>query len=116
MGVQIWSDTEPFGLVLHLSPPTIWLPSSLGIDDIPLMDIATKAYNSKGSAFINRCQLFLQVISLYDILSYDLMDIHPSFKQGERPPLHQPTIHWLDFPRPPKNYWQLWYHFLHMHV
>jgi hypothetical protein len=56
------------------------------------------------------------VISLYDLLLYDLTDVHPSFKQGERPPSRQPTFYWPDFPRPPKHYWQLWYHFLHTHM
>jgi len=73
-------------------------------------------YNPKGSAMINRCRLYLQAISLYDILTYDLHGIHPSYKQGECPPSRHSTIHWPNNPKPPKNYWQLWCQFLHIHL
>jgi hypothetical protein len=59
-------------------------------------------YNPKGSAMINRCRLYLQAISLYDILTYDLHGIHPSYKQGECPPSRHSTIHWPNNPKPPK--------------
>lgn len=59
MGVQIWSETEPYGLTLWPSLETTWLPSSLGHNDIPLMEIATNVYNTTGSAMINWCRLYL---------------------------------------------------------
>jgi hypothetical protein len=78
--------TEPFCLILRPDSTMNWLPSSLGDADTPLMDIATSVYNMKGSAMINHCRLFLQVISLYDLLKYDLSGIHPLYFQGEIPP------------------------------
>jgi hypothetical protein len=116
MGVQIWSETEPHGLILRPDPSSTWIPHSLGTNDTPLMEVATTVYNPKGSAMINPCRLYLHVISLYDILTYDLQGIHPSYKQGERPPVRHLTIHWPNYPKHPKNYWKLWYHFLHIRL
>ena len=99
MGVQIWSETEPHGLILRPDPSSTWIPHSLGTNDTPLMEVATTVYNPKGSAMINPCRLYLHVISLYDILTYDLQGIHPSYKQGERPPVRHLTIHWPNYPK-----------------
>jgi hypothetical protein len=65
---------------------------------------------------INCCRLFLQIISLADMLLYDLQNIHPSYRQGEQPPSRQSTVYWLTFDNPPKHYWKLWSHFIHFYV
>jgi len=41
----------------------------------------------------------------------------PILLQGNPPPpsLYS-TIYWPNFPKPPKNFWQLWCHFLHFHI
>jgi hypothetical protein len=55
-------------------------------NDILTKNMATVSYDKKRSLAIDRCQLHLQVISLYDLLLNDLTAIHPSFLVGERPP------------------------------
>jgi len=65
---------------------------------------------------INRCRLFLQILSLADMLLYDSQTIHQSYRQGERPPSRQSNIYWPPFDNPPKHYWKLWSHFIRFYV
>jgi hypothetical protein len=51
-----------------------------------------------------------------DMLTYDCTRIHPLYIHGERPPSRQSKIFWPEFPYPPRNYWKLWSHFLHVHI
>jgi hypothetical protein len=56
------------------------------MNDIPIMEIAVKTFNKKVLKMINRCRLFLQLISVTDILIYNTKTIHPA---GRNPPLTQ---------------------------
>jgi len=114
--VQIWSECEPFGIKLQADRSTVWTPAPVLTNAIFIMDIATKYYNKKGSNMINRCRLFLQILSLADMLMYDLQTIHPSYRHGERPPSCQSNIYWPSFDNPPKHYWKLWSHFIRFYV
>jgi hypothetical protein len=116
LGKQIWAETEPYGITLQAAPDAIWTPSPLGENDLPIITLAHQVYNKKGATIINRCRLYLNVISMYDFFIYDGSHIHPSFFQGEPPPSHRPLIHLPAYPRPPKAYWKLWTHFLSVHV
>ncbi len=82
-GTQIWLETEPAGLTLRASPDQHWVPNSSRINDFPLMELAVHSYNQGGSNIINKCCLYLQVISLYDIIQYDGTHIHPNILKGE---------------------------------
>jgi hypothetical protein len=95
---------------------TTWPPSPITSNDVALMDIATAHYDKKGSYIINRCQLFLQVISIYDLFFGDCLSIHPSYMKGLRHPYRISDIAWPDFPSPPNNYWSSWSHFYHFHI
>jgi hypothetical protein len=111
--IKIWKETQLHGV--HLRPATgeTWLPTPLSHEDISIMELATGSYNSKGAYLINRCRLYLQVISIMDLLLYNLTAIHPSYLAGEIPPSCQSTLYWPNFPNPPKHYWKLWHHFIH---
>jgi hypothetical protein len=61
---------------------------------------------------INRCRLYLQVISIMDLLTYNCSMIHPSYKKGQRPPLRISTYFWPLYSKRPCQYWKLWSHFL----
>jgi len=111
--VQIWRDTEPFGLHLRPAQGISWTPNPLAPNDQSLMEIAILQYNKKGSYIINRCRIYLQVILIYDLLLFRSSEIHPSYILGKPPPSCTSEILWLTCPRPPKHYWKLWHHFLH---
>jgi hypothetical protein len=114
--VQLWSECEPFGIELQASKSIIWTPYPVLTNDIFLMDLATTAYDKKGSNMINHCRLYLQVISLVDILMYDLQTIHPSYVNGDRPPSCQSNIYWPPYISPSKHFWKLWRHFIRFHA
>jgi hypothetical protein len=116
LGTQIWRETEPLGITLRATPSATWTPSAVGVGDIPIMELAIQVYNSRGTIMINRCRLYLNVISIYDLLVYGGSKIHPSFLQREYPPSRHSTISWPSYPCPPKSYWQLWSHIIHCHV
>jgi hypothetical protein len=114
--VQIWRETEPNDVFLQSSSDATWVPEPLGKNDTPIMDIATSVYDNKGSLMINRCRLYLQVISLFDLLIFQTNRIHPSYVDCVRPPSHESQFLWPKVPYPPKKYWCLCGHFLKVHI
>ncbi len=77
-----------------------------------LMSIATLHYFRNDAIIINRCRLFLQLFSIYDLVLYNKASIHPQIKRCERVTSRTPTNFWVDFKRPPKRYIKIWQHFL----
>jgi hypothetical protein len=65
MCVQIWRRTEPNGLLLKPSTDATWIPPLTNANDKSLMDIATSHFSESQSYMINRCRLYLQVISYF---------------------------------------------------
>jgi hypothetical protein len=109
---QIWKETETNGLLLQSADKIAWTPQLQGNSDHAIMDIAMKVYFKKMSSKINRCRLYLQVITLYDIVTYDGVQIHPNILMGIRPPSRQTIHHWVNFPKPPKKDMILWQEFV----
>jgi hypothetical protein len=107
---------SPFDVFLRPAKDITWIPQPLGTNDIALMEIVTSKYDKKGSLMINRCRLYLRIISLYELLLFDCPKIHESYREGTRPPSTDPTFLWPEIPYPPKKYWQLWSHFLKFHI
>jgi len=115
-GVQIWSETEPFGLVLRPSKSSTWIPTPAASNDQSLMEIIVNAYNSSLSYMINRCQMYLNIVSLYDLLLFDKTEVHQSFIYGQKPPSRVSSLYWPDFPYPPRHYWIIWQQFIFKHI
>jgi hypothetical protein len=113
---QIWAETEPNGLQLRHHQNQTWLPTSQGIGDVPIMEIVCCNYNKREALRINRYRLYLQVISLHDLLTYDGLQIHPDIARGKRVSSRTSTIHWVDFPKPPKKDAALWISFMQTHI
>jgi hypothetical protein len=44
--IQIWRETEPFGLVLRPAKSKTWLPTPAALNDRPLMELAVSSYES----------------------------------------------------------------------
>ncbi len=116
MAVQIWQEMSPYGIQLRPADGITWLPTPLKSTDPSLMEIAVRMYNKKGSAIINRCRIYLQLVSLYDLLLFHKVAFHPDYIQGECPRSRSSPILWPPYPRPPKRYWNLWGHFLFHHL
>lgn len=55
--VQIWKETQPHGVPLRLAKCESWLPEPLSQEDMSIMELATRLYNSKEAYMINRCRL-----------------------------------------------------------
>jgi hypothetical protein len=102
--VQLWQETEPFGLTLIPAHNTTWTPHPLFHGDIPIMELAAQTYNARGSLMINHCQMFLQIISFGDLLLFNSNEIHPSYIEGNIPPSRLSLLLWPEIGRPPKNY------------
>jgi hypothetical protein len=65
---------------------------------------------------INRCRIYLQVISLYDLLLFLRSEIHQSYILSEPQPSPISAILWPTFPQPAKHYWKVWSHFIHFRI
>jgi hypothetical protein len=90
---QLWWETEPFGVMLRPMEGITWTPCPLSPNDLSIMSVATTVYNKKGSAMINKCRLYLRVISLCDLLIHDKPILHPDYLIGERPPSRHSCIY-----------------------
>ncbi len=113
---QIWAEMEPFGLTLRHSKSSVWSPQPQGQNDFSLMDFALGKYSEYESNLLNRYRLYLQVISLYDILQYDLKAVHTDIKRGDRIHSRRSSIFWVNFQRPPKKAKKVWEHFITTYI
>ena len=111
-----WEETEPNNIQLHAATNIAWTPSPLGVGDYALMEIATQHYQRKDSMMINRCRLYLQIFSVYDIITYDGKAIYPEIMRGERVTSRTSTKFWVEFPKPPKRYFTIWKEFLATYI
>jgi hypothetical protein len=78
-----------------------WVSHSIYEGDTSLMEIATTIYNKKGSLMINRCRMYLYIISLFKLLQFSHNDIHPAFFEGHRPPSRKTKNNLALIPTPP---------------
>jgi hypothetical protein len=112
----LWAQTEPFGLYLKPNADSYWLPKLQGSGDIAIMDDVTKFYDKESCIKLNRCRLYLQVITLYDLITYDGSKIHPEYISGQRPTSRKSTMHWVDFHKPPRKYMAIWKEYMMKYV
>ncbi len=111
--VQLGKELESKGILLQPALNSTLTPMPLFSGDKSLMDLALQHYNC---AVINRCQVFLQVISTCNLLIFNTDTIHPAYLEGHLPSLRISNITWLALPCPPKSYWQVWNQFLSHHI
>jgi hypothetical protein len=98
--VQLWSELEPAGIILKPSINSIWIPHPLASGETPLLDIAFRHFDCAQTAMINRCRIFLQVISTFDLLIFGTDSIHPAYLEGQLPNSRKSTITWPIIPVP----------------
>jgi hypothetical protein len=76
------------------------------------MEIVHHHYGQRLATCINRYRLYLRVISIYYLLTYDGKQVHPELARGQRVISRISTIHWVEFPKPPKKDATLWRSFI----
>ncbi len=111
----LWGETEPNNIFLRPHQP-IATPYYQGTHNIELMRVACRHYNCKDSIFINRYRLYLQVTTLYDIITYDGKKIHPQILHGECIDSRQYHHTWVQFRKPPKWIRSIWKAFLDTYI
>jgi hypothetical protein len=80
------------------------------------MSIATIKCSKKDAIVINRCRLYLQLFSLYDLILYNQALIHPQLIRCERVTSRTSTKYWVNFKRPPRRYIETRQQFLAEHI
>jgi hypothetical protein len=108
----IWAETEPNNLTLRATEECAWHPRPMGTNDVAIMSIAVKHYSKSDTQKINRCRLYLQLFSIYDIITYAGPQIHPDILMGKCVESRTSLYYWVDFKRPPKRFFQTWKEFL----
>ncbi len=78
----IWAQTEPFGLLLKPNTESYWLPTLQGYGDIAIMEDVQRFYDRESCIKLNRCHLYFQVVTLYDLIVYDGSQVHPEYYSG----------------------------------
>jgi hypothetical protein len=89
----IWALTEPFGLYLQPDLTTYWVPKLQGTNDVPIMEDVRAFYDNEDCIKLNRCRLYYQVITIYDLITYDGSQVHPEYTSGNRVQSRESTIH-----------------------
>lgn len=114
--VQLWSELEPKDILLKPATNSTWRPYPLFPGDKSVMEVALQHYNPTQSSMIDRCHVFLQVISICDLLIFKMDNIHPAYLEGQLPLSRKSIITWPLIPCPPTRYWKIRNKFLSTHI
>jgi len=94
---------------LHIEVSGHWLPEAGREFDVVLMDFfVEEGYSAAALGSLNRCRLFLQVITLADIFSADGSYIIPEALQGISLQDRRSSLTWPNQQRPSNSAWELW--------
>jgi hypothetical protein len=86
-----------------------WLPEATREFDVVLMDyFVEEGYSAAALGSLNRCRLYLQVITLADISSADGSYIIPEALQGIPLSSRRSRFTWPNQQCPPHSAWELW--------
>jgi len=104
----MWKFLSKLKLRLHITQA--WLPSVPKGNDINLMDyFLTQNYSPHQLSSINRCRVYLQALSLSDLVSAEGRCVMLSVFTGHRLIDRQrSTLEWPTQFRPPKSDWLIW--------
>jgi hypothetical protein len=105
--VSFWRFMQRSSLRITLTPQ--WLPAHTRNGDIALMDhFVSQGYKAHQLIQLNRCRLYLQVITLTDIVSADGMCIIPDTFIGLPLLDRKSTLKWPSQQRPSDKDWAVW--------
>ncbi len=86
-----------------------WKPAIQRLHDIMLMDFFVELkYSPHQLEALNRCRIYLQVLTLSDITSADGRQIIQPVLNGDKIIDRRSTLYWPTQQRPPPNEWRLW--------
>jgi hypothetical protein len=105
--VSLWRFLQRASLSINLTPQ--WLPTHNRRGDLALMDhFVTQSYKAHQLIQLNRCHLYLQVITLTDIVSADGACIIPDIFIGLPLLDRKSTLNWPSQQRPSDKDWAVW--------
>jgi len=108
---SLWQFTSRYSL--EFLYPDGWVPSKPREHDHFLMALFQKHKPSlKIMSTLNRCRLYLQVLTLSDITTADGRSILEEAKQGQPLPDRRSTLLWPAQGLPPKQDWNIWRQYL----
>jgi hypothetical protein len=93
--------------------PRQWLPNLSRIGDSYLMDLFLRLELPQSTMIsLNRCRLYLQVITVSDIASADGTYILPQYRTGTLTGDRVSSLFWPTQGRPTRSEWHLWHQML----
>lgn len=108
---SIWKHASLLSIGIDIGDQ--WIPTVSRVHDDMIMDMVLQ-YNFFPNSLrqINMCHLYLQVLSISDIVSADGLSLLPMAVKGERDSHRVSKLHWLQQQCPPDAVWALWDLFL----
>jgi len=106
-----WKFANRTKIELEIESP--WVPTLTRQGDVALMDLALMFHlNHQQLRTINTCRLFLQVVTVSDIVTARGDRLQPFVVTGERTPHQVSHLQWPEMQRPPPVFWTSWRLFL----
>ena len=104
---SIWKHTSQLHITVEVE--NHWIPILPRTGDAFLMELFQRFnFNKKQLGILNRCRLYLQVLTLSDITSAAGNTILPTISQGKRPQHRRSSLTWPRQESPPPQDWHLW--------
>jgi hypothetical protein len=108
--VSIWKHLSEIGFTLEVEDA--WCPKLPHQHDIAIMELAVlHNFSPQQLREINSCRLYLQAITVSDIVNAQGTCLLQSAIQGEREPSRVSSLHWPKWQRP--SSWNSWRRLLH---
>ena len=108
---DVWKFTHRAKITVDIEHT--WIPTVIRQGDIAIMDLAL-TFNLDDSQLrsINICRLFLQAITVSDLVTAKGDKLLPSVLSGEKELNRVSHLDWPVIPRPPSSCWRTWRLFL----
>jgi hypothetical protein len=104
---SVWGFSSKAKLTFDIADH--WLPVSQRQGDKFLMELFHhQSHPSTIISILNRCRIYLNVITVADIVSADGTHILPWVKQGHRHKDRHSTLNWPNQEKPPPKDWKIW--------
>jgi hypothetical protein len=108
---DVWKFTQRAHITVDIESQ--WTPALVRQGDIGIMDLAlTFQLDTHQLRSINTCRLYLQVVTVSDIVTAKGDRVLLSVMEGERNPHTATQLEWPDVPKPPSSSWTQWRLFL----
>jgi hypothetical protein len=118
MDRKIWQCVSRVKVKFTLKVKQAWTPTLPMIHDLMLMDyFVSRKFKPQQLEVLNHCRIYLQVLSLTDIVTADGKQIIIPALNGNKLTDRKSTLNWPIQQRPTKSAWKLWASALqHLHT